>query len=162
MLTKSSAANVTASESLARSAESRTPEAVVSTWSATIAPFAANRMGATSTPSAYTSNPVWPKGETVKTGAALRPEHKQMAASKAAWNQIRKFECFELRFSMRSYLNYKPAGRGNSIKIPTRVHVVAYVGIVIVEHAARSIRKPIGIVEVAGTVLAKHDFPQRG
>src|SRR5437879_6192935 len=35
-----------------------------------MAPFAASRIGAANTPSAYTSNPSWPAGSTVITGAA--------------------------------------------------------------------------------------------
>src|SRR5947208_495769 len=52
MLTKSSAAKVTARESLARRLESRIELELVCTTSATRAPLAARRIGATKTPSA--------------------------------------------------------------------------------------------------------------
>ena len=57
MLTKSFVAKVTASGSVLRNPERRSPVAFDTTLSATIAPLAANRIGAASTPSAYTSKP---------------------------------------------------------------------------------------------------------
>ena len=70
IVTKSLAAKATASGSLAWRPESVSPLRLVVTVSATMAPSAASRIGATTTPSASTSNPTPPADWTLKTGPA--------------------------------------------------------------------------------------------
>src|SRR5207244_8101327 len=65
-----SGAKRTAWESAERSPERRTPEAVLCPGSATMAPLAARRIGATRAPSAKTSKPRFEAGWTVKADAA--------------------------------------------------------------------------------------------
>jgi hypothetical protein len=69
-LTKSLDPNVTASGSDVRKPERVTPLELVTMLFARIAPFTANLIGATRTPSANTSKPVLPASCTVKVGAA--------------------------------------------------------------------------------------------
>src|ERR1051326_83775 len=113
-LTKSSVAKVTAAESLARKLERRMPEAFVVTWSATIAPFAAKRTGATRNPSAEKLKTSLPAGKAVNTGVAWM---RKSAAAKIASAPPRKWRCLLSLMILESSLESEREANANFVKL---------------------------------------------
>jgi len=55
------------------------------------------------------------------------------------------------------------AGRGkDSFKIPTGMNVITDIRVIGIEHAGGTVSEPVGIVEIAGFVLAKKHLPRGG